>query len=98
MPANIEAWMALLIQVPFVGVFIYYSLKKDERAAQTQQSFMDALQKRDEAFERRNAALIDTINTMNAAICVELGKLREEQDDHDRFVRTKLERQTTAKR
>lgn len=92
MPANIEAWVALLVQVPLVGVFIWYSLKKDDRSAQSQQAFMDALDRRDTAFEKRNFALIETVSAMNASILTALSSLQNNMDEHDRYTREKLDR------
>lgn len=80
-------WLSLLIQVPLVGVFIWYSLEMNKRGNQSQKEFMDALDKRDEAFEKRNAAVITTIDRLNESICMQLGKVQEQQEEHDRFVR-----------
>lgn len=58
MDANI---VSLLIQVPVLGVFIWYSNKlvKD---------FMTALDKRDELYEKRNVALCGAINENTAQL------------------------------
>jgi len=82
---SIPNWVTLLIQVPLVGVFIWYSL-------QAQQRFMDSLDKRDAAFERRNEATINAINTMQAAIMTELRETNQRMDEHDRYVRANVAR------
>ena len=61
-------WINLLVQIPLVGAFIWYSLV-------TQRAFMEALEKRDIAFEKRNEQLIDSISELNKAICGKLDKL-----------------------
>ena len=61
-------WVNLLIQIPLVGAFIWYSL-------QNQKAFMEALDKRDQAFEKRNEAVIESIGELNKAMCGKLDKL-----------------------
>lgn len=83
-------WVTLLIQVPLVGVFIWYSLEMAKRSAESQRSFMDSLDKRDQAFEQRNTSVIRAIDNLNAAICIQLKELDKNHEDHDRYVRDKL--------
>jgi uncharacterized Zn finger protein len=80
------SWLSLLIQVPLVGVFIWYSLEMNKRSNETQKTFMDALDKRDEAFDKRNNAIIQVIERMNESICAQLKDLAEQHDAHDRYV------------
>lgn len=80
-----EQLISLLIQVPLVGVFIWFAL-------QNQREFMKALDKRDEAFEKRNAAVIEAINQLNAAISAQLHELNCSQEEHDKFVRENIAR------
>lgn len=80
------SWLSLLIQVPLVGVFIWYSLEMNKRGNETQKTFMDALDKRDEAFDKRNAAIISVIERMNDSICVQLKDMADQHDAHDRYV------------
>ncbi len=80
------SWLSLLIQVPLVGVFIWYSLEMNKRGNETQKTFMDALDKRDEAFDKRNNAIIQVIERMNESICAQLKDLAEQYDAHDRYV------------
>jgi hypothetical protein len=87
---GVESWAALLIQVPLVGVFIWYSLT-------TQRAFMDALDKRDQAFERRNLAVIEAMDKLNTNVCVELGEIQIENQKHDRFVRENFAKRGAAK-
>lgn len=79
--------VSLLVQVPLVGVFIWYSLEMNKRSNQTQKEFMNALDKRDEAFDKRNAAVITAINSMNESICTQLKSIQHQDEEHDRFVR-----------
>jgi hypothetical protein len=62
-------WINLLIQIPIVGVFIWYSLV-------IQKAFMEALDRRDQAFEKRNAAVIEAIQELNKSICGKLERTR----------------------
>lgn len=82
-----DSWISLLVQVPLVGVFIWYSLEMSKRMQESQMKFMEALDKRDDAFEKRNQAVIAVINSMNASICAGLDKIQESQEEHDRYVR-----------
>jgi uncharacterized coiled-coil protein SlyX len=83
-------WVTLLIQVPLVGVFIWYSLEMAKRSSESQKAFMESLEKRDTAFEIRNSAVIHAIDNLNAAICIQLKELDKNHEDHDRYVRDKL--------
>jgi hypothetical protein len=80
-------FVSLLVQIPLVGVFIWYSLEMNKRSNQTQKEFMDALDKRDEAFDKRNAAVISAIEHLNESICTQLSNIQEKDEEHDRFVR-----------
>lgn len=82
-----ESWVTLLVQVPLVGVFIWYSLEMAKRNTEAQKAFMDALDRRDAAFELRNKAVIDAINNLNNAICAQLRDIDHATEEHDRFVR-----------
>lgn len=77
--ASVPSWVTLLIQVPLVGVFIYYSMM-------TQNKFLEALDKRDEAFQKRNQDIVAEIKALNAS-----------QERHDEFVRENVARKSTAK-
>ena len=77
----------MLIQVPLVGVFIWYSLEMSKRSAETQRAFMEALDKRDQAFENRNTAVIKAIDNLNTAICHQLESLDKSHEEHDKYVR-----------
>ena len=85
--AQVPSWITLLIQVPLVGVFIWYSLEMAKRSSDSQKAFMDALDKRDAAFENRNTAVIKAIDNLNTAICHQLESLDRAHEEHDRFVR-----------
>ena len=68
---NIEAWAQLLIQVPLVGVFIWYSLRTMTTIQQMQKDFSTALDRRDELYEARNQALVTAINNLAERIADE---------------------------
>jgi hypothetical protein len=53
-------WPSILIQLPIVAVFIWYS-----RA--TNKEFSAALERRDELFEKRNDVLVEAIKANTAA-------------------------------
>ena len=82
-----EPWVSLLIQVPLVGVFIWYSLEMAKRNAESQKAFMDSLDRRDTAFEGRNKATIEAIDNLNSAICVQLRDIDKHNEEHDKYVR-----------
>ncbi len=99
------SWLTLLIQVPLVGVFIWYSLEMDKRGKESQKLYMEALDKRDAEYDRRNSALIGAINAMSAAntasssaIQAEIKNLAECQTEHDRFVRENIQRKSHAEK
>jgi len=58
--------------------------------SQSQKEFMDALDRRDAAFEKRNNSVITAIDHLNESICTQLAKVQEQQEEHDRFVRTNV--------
>ena len=78
-----DQWITLLIQVPLVGVFVWYSLTANAK-------FMESLDKRDAAFEARTKAIIETMNTNNRAVLDSLAEMRREESAHDNFMREKL--------
>ena len=53
--------ISLLIQVPLLGVFIWYSLHLQKR-------FDESLNRRDELYEKRNNALVDAITALTREI------------------------------
>lgn len=50
-----EAWISLVAQVPIVAAFIWYSLENQKRQDA-------AMQRRDDAYEKRNEAIVAAIN------------------------------------
>ena len=92
---QVPSWVTLLIQVPLVGVFIWYSLEMSKRGAEAQKAFMDALDKRDHAFEQRNSAVIKAIDNLNNSICAQIKEAERNHEEHDRFVREKLTLKTS---
>ncbi len=93
-----EPWLQLLLQVPLVGVFIWYSLemnrraveaqtKANEQAAMVQAKYFEALDKRDAEFERRNTAVIGVIDKLNSSICTQMEMMDRKLEEHDRYVR-----------
>ena len=88
------SWLTLLIQVPLVGVFIWYSLEMDKRGKESQRLYMEALDKREAEYDKRNGAIINAINAMSTAITAEVSNLARCQDEHDEFVRENIQRKT----
>lgn len=80
-----EYLIRLLIEVPILGVFVWYTLTSSTK-------YLESLDKRDDAFERRTKALIDSINTNNRAILDSLSELKRENTEHDNYVRATLDR------
>lgn len=85
--ATVPGWVSLLIQVPLVGVFIWYSLEMNKRMQEAQEKYMEALDRRDEAFEKRNSSVIASISSLNQAIVAQLKELQNQHEEHDRYVR-----------
>lgn len=54
-------WIALAVQVPLVGVFIWFSLENQKR-------FLEALDRRDEAYEKRNLAIVEALEKVSVQI------------------------------
>lgn len=88
--ASVPSWITLLIQVPLVGVFIWYSLEMSKRSSESQKAFMESLERRDTAFEYRNTGVIKAIETLNNSICSQMKEIEHTNDEHDRFVRESL--------
>lgn len=82
-----DQWITLLIQVPLVGVFVWYSLKMAEQSRESYERFLEALDKRDEAFERRNKDLKDA-----------LADISKMQADHDVYVHEMLGKRVRSQR
>jgi len=95
--STVPSWMTLLIQVPLVGVFIWYSLEMSKRNGESQRAFMDALDKRDLSFELRNKAVIDAITNLNNAICAQLKEIDRGNEEHDKYVRENLTKATAVR-
>lgn len=93
--AQVPSWITLLIQVPLVGVFIWYSLEMAKRSAESQRAFMDALDKRDQAFESRNTAVIKAIDNLNQSICAQINEIERGHNEHDKYVRENFARVNT---
>ena len=89
-------WINLLIQVPLVGAFIWYSLEMNKRGAEAQRMYMEALDKRDQEYDKRNGALINAINSMSVAVTASIQHLSDEQREHDDFVRENIARKDIA--
>lgn len=85
-----ETWIAILGQIPFVAVFIWYSLEVGKQARQAQDRFLEALDKRDDAFERRNEKLVTAMDVNNRAVLDTLARMESTVCEHDRLVRDKL--------
>ena len=85
-----ETWIAVLSQIPFVAVFVWYSLEVGKQARQAQDRFLEALDKRDIAFENRTKSLVDTMNVNNRATLDSLARMESTVCEHDRLVRNKL--------
>jgi Na+/phosphate symporter len=86
MDANI---VNLLLQVPILGVFIWWSIRVSK-------GFTDALDRRDELYEKRNAALVEAI-TCNTAQVRELTEIVIRMDER-REERPAANEPKTAKR
>lgn len=61
MDANL---LNLLVQIPIVGIFVWFALEMAKRQEKIQASFLTALDKRDEAFEMRNRAVCIQLDAM----------------------------------
>lgn len=87
MPANTEAYIGLLIQVPLVGIFIYFTLRIIS-------IFLDSLEKRDLQWQVFLREQRDATNAVVARLAEELktisqdvSRLTELITMHDQLVR-----------
>ena len=87
-----DAWISLAVQVPLVGIFIWYSLTVSKSQAEAQAKFMDALDRRDLAFEKRNQSVISAIDALNASICAQLNVVGARLAEHDAAVEDRFSR------
>lgn len=85
-----ETWIAILGQIPFVAVFVWYSLEVGKQARQAQDRFLEALDKHDIAFENRTEKIVNSIDTNNRAMLDSLARMESSACAHDRLVRDKL--------
>lgn len=85
-----ETWIAVLSQIPFVAVFVWYSLEVGKQARQAQDRFLEALDKRDIAFENRTEKLVSSMDINNRAMLDSLARMESTVCEHDRLVRDKL--------
>jgi len=60
--------ISLLIQIPIVAAFIWYSLEMNKRnneaLKESQQRFLAALDRREESFEKRNQGVINAMSEL----------------------------------
>lgn len=82
-----DQWITLLVQVPLVGVFVWYSLTSNAK-------FIESLDKRDQAFEMRTKALIETMNTNNRMVMDTLARIEATNNAHDDFMRDRVASRT----
>lgn len=80
-------WTTLAFQAPVIAAFIWFSLEMNKQGSAAQMRFMDVLDKRDIAFEKRNDK-----------ICVQLSELTKSIIDHDRYVRENVQRRDPENR
>lgn len=93
-----SSWISLLIQIPLVAFFGWYSLEMNKRSAESQKIYMEALDKRDQEYEKRNNALITAINSLATSITQEIRTIVDCQNEHDKFVRENVSRKEVTKR
>ena len=60
-------WTTLAIQTPIVAAFIWFALELNKRSQVQQDAFLAALDRRDEMYEKRNAALLAQITKSSDA-------------------------------
>lgn len=73
-------WPSFLLQLPVVAIFIWYSLQMQKNANEMQTRYLDALDKRDAEYEKRNQAVVEA-----------LGNVAKELSCHDENVRARVE-------
>lgn len=85
-----DMWITILGQIPFVAVFVWYSLEVGKQSRQAQDRFLEALDKRDVSFEARTKSLIEAMNANNRAVIDTLNRMEVSANAHDNLVREKL--------
>lgn len=93
-----DMWISLISQIPFVAVFVWYSLEVGKQSRQTQDRYMDALDKRDNAYEARSASLVEAINANSRAILDTLARMEQSERQHYDVVLEKLAHLPRSKR
>lgn len=54
-------WTALVTQAPMIAAFIWFALEMNKRSQDQQRVFIEALDRRDQAYEKRNEAICDAL-------------------------------------
>ena len=67
-----ESWVGIVAQVPLVAAFIWFSLEMQKRNEAS-------LARRDEMYEKRNAAIVDALS----ANTLQITRLTEIMTKHD---------------
>ena len=60
-------WTALVTQAPMIAAFIWFALEMNKRSQDQQRAFIEALDRRDQAYEKRNEAICDALEKQTAA-------------------------------
>ena len=83
----LEQLAPLIAQAPYLVAFIWFALEinKGQKAEHTQ--FLEALDRKDKAFEQMVNSLIKKMDEDNARISEAIEILCRAQTEHDRFVR-----------
>lgn len=93
-----DVWVSILGQIPFVAVFVWFALETGKQNQQSQTRFLEALDKRDESFERRTTALVETMNANNRAVLDTLSRMETNDSEHNDFVRERLSNRASRSR
>lgn len=70
----ITSWVNLLIQVPLVGVFIWFALKVMDRIESIQERYLESMEKRDTAYLKS----LDSIGDQVALVHEDVHTLRDQ--------------------
>lgn len=86
----LEQLAPLIAQAPYLVGFIWFALEMNKSQKEEHKQFLDALDKRDTAFEHRTKSLIEKMDANNRALSDSISSLARDHHDHDRYVRERF--------
>jgi hypothetical protein len=92
----LEQLAPLIAQAPYLVGFIWFALEMNKSQKEEHKQFLDALDKRDTAFEHRTKSLIEKMDANNRALSDSISNLSRDHREHDRYMREHFRIQSLA--